>query len=456
MKTIPLTLTGILQISPVNDLYSLGEQLQKCTPYHLYIDEGKLKGVKEPSEVFIGRCLLDYVDRGYHLLEKVSGKHICVFSKPLFDFLTVTPEGTNESIIWRSSPFNFGETESFVEDFTDDEIDDDFTDDDDEVDDEVDDEENTETESIEYERLLSPKRNTVIPYEETETGDEQEDETTEKLSESLNLEEEDLEEEVYISENYESEDSEGRLGPEDLEKALVEIYEVGKEEKKEEEEKKEKGTFAIFTKDNVDIEEANRIRLDKKSFERMEIYHEIDLKKTIIHSFRSFLEAKGIQNEVQIVFLKDNTCEVDILTSTPLPAHIIETIENEAHLELSFTDMIFFRFKVAKEEVQEGKEEIKARNRIYNWDVPISRLPQDFVGSIEDHIGLIPYSGDIVTIYYRSSPFAIKNEGGGYFSVFDKNDILSLPHLDPVLYPDTEEYWNLPVAQFYTPFHFAY
>ena len=170
-------------------------------------------------------------------------------------------------------------------------------------------------------------------------------------------------------------------------------------------------------------------------FSQLEIINDIDLRETLNISFSSFLSNKGYTASTNIYFYENKYAEIVIYTDKPIDKEIITRIEEDAILEVNSNDLIYFNYT--------------KRENVYSKSVPLDRLPSDLIELCMKNKKHIPEVDDIHVFYYKNSEFKIKNEGYGFFSIFDLDLHFYLSRLHPDYYPNVFEYNELPIAQFY-------
>jgi hypothetical protein len=221
-----------------------------------------------------------------------------------------------------------------------------------------------------------------------------------------------------------------------------------KEEKKEIEIEKEKVEkvakeirerkethFRILVRNVYDNECLNSSFIDKEKFDALN-EGDIDLCETIKYSFSAFLISKGYQNiSIKISFFDFKFAEVNIFTSEDISSETISDIEENANLQVTTDEIIFFIHRVEEDP-------------FHSYEVPLSRLEYRFVSLVQEKVKFVPYKNDFYDFYFENSLFSIKNEGDNLYSVFDINSHFYYSHLSPSLYPSTTEYSELPIAQF--------
>jgi hypothetical protein len=193
--------------------------------------------------------------------------------------------------------------------------------------------------------------------------------------------------------------------------------------------------FRIQLKDFDDYDNNEPVYIGKKMFNELEIINDIDLKETLNISFSSFLKIKGYNVKTDLYFYENKYAEVVIYTNKPIDINIIEQIEEDAILEVNSNDLIYFNY-------------IKREN-VYSSKVPVDRLPSDLIKLCMKNLKYITEANYVHTFYYKNSEIKIKNEGYGFYSIFDLDLHFYLSRLHPDYYPNVFEYNELPVAQFY-------
>jgi hypothetical protein len=235
--------------------------------------------------------------------------------------------------------------------------------------------------------------------------------------------------------------------------------------------------FRIYLKSIDDNEYINAVYVNNKILENIEKENDIDLGKTIELSFSSFLKKRGYDNvKIGIEFYENVFGEVVIYSNKEITNEIIQEIEENAILNVNTNDIIFFihREKFTddfddlyeddqindqivedeiKYEIQKEKEkyerERKYEEAVYSLEVPLTRLPVEFCNLVLRKTHDASFYKEKVTFYFQNSEFLLKNEGLGFYSLFDKDLLYYFSHLHPDLYPNAYEYSDLPLAQFY-------
>jgi len=193
--------------------------------------------------------------------------------------------------------------------------------------------------------------------------------------------------------------------------------------------------FRIQLRDSDDYDNDDPVYIDEEIFSQLEIINDIDLRETLDISFSSFLSNKGYIAKTNIYFYENKYAEIVIYTNKPIDREIINRIETDAILEVNSNDLIYFNYT--------------KRENVYSESVTIDRLPSDLIELCMKNKKHIPEVDNTYTFYYKNSEFKIKNEGYGFFSVFDLDLHFYLSRLHPDYYPNVYEYNELPIAQFY-------
>ena len=207
------------------------------------------------------------------------------------------------------------------------------------------------------------------------------------------------------------------------------------EETSEDEELDYETIFRIFLKDSDDYDNIEPICINKKIFNDLEKHNEINLEETLNISFSSFLMLKGYIVKTDLSFYDNDFAEILIYTNKPIQKDIIKQLENDAVLNVNSNDIIFFVYT--------------KRENVYSTKVSLDRLPSNLVELCLRNKKYIQDINDTYEFYYNNSLFKIKNEGYGFFSVFDLDLYFYLSRLHPNYYPNVFEYNELPIAQFY-------
>ncbi len=93
-----------------------------------------------------------------------------------------------------------------------------------------------------------------------------------------------------------------------------------------------------------DIDEI--LYINRKIIKILDEKNHINLVESIRLSFSEFLELKGFPNaKIVLDFFEGNFGEIKIITTNPLPEDIIREIEEEAVLELSENNIVFFVYR---------------------------------------------------------------------------------------------------------------
>ena len=261
--------------------------------------------------------------------------------------------------------------------------------------------------------------------------------TTESIYQEEIITTESMYETVEDESDRDESEKDETLEDETLEDETVE-YEIVEDETVEDETVKGldyEAVFRIQLKDFDDYDNNEPVYIGKKMFNELEIINDIDLKETLNISFSSFLKIKGYNVKTDLYFYENKYAEVVIYTNKPIDTNIIEQIEEDAILEVNSNDLIYFNY-------------IKREN-VYSSKVPVDRLPSDLIKLCMKNLKYITEANYVHTFYYKNSEIKIKNEGYGFYSIFDLDLHFYLSRLHPDYYPNVFEYNELPVAQFY-------
>lgn len=426
--------------------------IQALTPAHLYIDENEmLRGVDDVIQIHYGQCQLLGYDNGY-MLQEIDGQKrtIQVFSADLMVYLIsyASVTETQESF---SAENNVENVETETEDI-----------------------EIPEENYLDEEVIIFPKNIDFTDFQGAENTSFEtldKNQMMEALLKLYKLESSSSEVESSSDEPEETSDEPEETSEESFENQISEnsSYSTSSLESSSEVEiasnEKEKIWFRMFSKKIEDEECLEAVYINQKIFEQIEKDNDIDLKKTIELSFAAFLKKEGYPNpKISVIFYEDVYAEVYIETFFPLSNYVIHEIEEQAHLNLyssssekeTHDEMIFFVLRTAETYVSLSnnlnklqQDDSDLQEDIYSDSVGLHNLPVDFVDKIMELLDYLVYKNDRIRFIYDSSEFSILNEGGGLFSVFDHELLLTVPHLEPPLYPEATNYTQLPIAQFH-------
>lgn len=227
--------------------------------------------------------------------------------------------------------------------------------------------------------------------------------------------------------------------------------------------------FRIYLREIDDNDYITSVNLNKKLIEKIEKDNEIDLEKTFNLSFTTFLNNQGYNNvKVNFEFYEDIFAEIVVFSNKKIEENIIKQIEENAVLHINKNDILFFIYRENtdcnsisddenfeeeklnfEENTKIAEENLNFEESVYSREVPLLRLPSDLYNLVLQKTHSAPFSNDIISFYYKNSEFVLKNEGMGFYSLFDKDLLFYLSHLHPDFYPNAYEYSDLPLAQFY-------
>lgn len=403
MHKILFDLNASLKINEGANFEEICNMLQNFTPAHLYIDENqKLRGVDNVTQVPYGKCTLMIIDNGFVLREDEGHRTIRTFSRSLMEYLTTIPI--------------FPKMFSFENNLSLDLLD--------TLDSSISSESEVYIIAESSDEVIEPKIvESSILSESSHIDSVKESTTKDSSNSSSNSSSTDI-----VFTEFQSHDD--HLNRKQLEEALVTMMDKNQN--------LEKTYFRFYLKSQDDDEGDCATYVNPKLFVMLEEENDIDLEETIAMSFRNYLVEKGYHNpQISIFYREDVFAELLIETDKHLSEDVIDDIENDALLSL-YENIIYFKYR----EVSNVKE-------IYADDVPIERLPVEFLEVVLEKMDFLKNERDSIFFTFEDREFAIKGEGGKIYSVLDYENYFNLSHLHYIHYPVAVRYEELPIAQFY-------
>jgi hypothetical protein len=432
---LELKIKGNIEISYGANMDEIASKLQKFTEKYLYIDDSlTLKFVEKITDLPYENCrCIGKKNHGFLLYEEKTDRVVQVFDQYLSMYLT----GEIEIPVPKS-------------------------------------EETTESEETDFDSI-----STGYESEEKLSTESTESESNESES-SESSESESSESESSESESSESESSESTelVNKENFAEMIKKIFLSSYS-----------SHFRIYFRSVLDNDYINAVFVNRQLFQQIENENEIDLEKTFNLSFATYLKCQGYDDvNIKIEFFNDLFAEIVIDSKKKLTEETITEIEENAMLNINTNDIIFFihrddisiedipnfssnediseNISEEKEKVHEVKEKVDVveekveekeigefedsyEDTVYAREVPLARLPADLTNLVLRKTHQALFYNETISFYYQNHEFVLKNEGLGFYSLFDKDLVFYISHLHPDFYPNAYEYQDLPIAQFY-------